>query len=128
LSAWLPATAYVLLFGEWRDNVPVGEIIAATVIYGIASTFLSYLFTAGVGVPLALVLGSQNQLSVLYLSLAGLLAGGVSFCALTTDFSANHFLLGAAFGFTVALVFGLAIGAPLRPNNSSKPTPLRGAA
>ena len=74
LSAWLPATAYVPLFGEWRDNVPVGEIIAATVIYGIASTFLSYLFTAGLDVPLALVLRSQNQLSVPYLSLAGLLA------------------------------------------------------
>ena len=133
LSSWATAFAYVLLIGGWSFPDQLKDVLKATGFVGFVSVLVSYVGMVVVGLPFALWLRHRGRLCGIYLALGGFVLGGAAFSLVlgTRQDPARRleqFMLAGAFGVAVAVSFALLVGAPLRPNNSSKPTPLRGAA
>jgi hypothetical protein len=82
------------------------------------------------GLPFVLWLRSHNMLNILSVCIGSVLIGAASFTLLTIAIRWDHqfelaqLLYGAGFGLAAGIAFCIGAG----PNNSFKPTPLRGAA
>ncbi|WP_462116713.1 hypothetical protein [Lysobacter xanthus] len=97
-----------------------------SVLFGFATCYLGMIFVA---VPAVKLLARAGLYRALPVCTTAVLVGTVLACLAAGLFSPNvavwrTALIGAFFG----LVSGLAFYYCARPNNSSKPTPLRGAA
>ncbi|GAB2524809.1 hypothetical protein GCM10027188_29690 [Lysobacter humi (ex Lee et al. 2017)] len=101
--------------------------------YGLTYVFipvLAYLLWLGLGMPVAYWLDRRGSLSVSTFCLASPLhvAACSALGALVLNWSYGIVFLAAALQLVMAIAFSALAGLRWRPNNSSKPTPLRGAA
>jgi len=101
--------------------------------YGLTYVFipvLAYLVWLGLGMPVAYWLDRRGALSVSIFCLASpvFVAACSALGTLVLDWPLGVVLLAAALQLVMAIAFSVLAGLRWRPNNSSKPTPLRGAA
>ena len=106
--------------GDW----PAG--IAFALVFGLP---LSYAAMLILGLPFVLWLRSIQQLKAIFVCIGSVLAGAISmptFIAILGNNPSQPIVRNCLIGAGLGLASGIAFCVAVRPNNSFKPTPLRG--
>jgi hypothetical protein len=134
VAPWVSGAPFAFRVALWGNyGAGLGETLRAVGAVLLLAAPIGYIGMTVLGLPFAAWLLRRNRFCLAYLVPGGFTLAGLPigiFVGVSEGFRAGFGVLsfmGLA-GACVAATAGLLAGAPLRPNNSSKPTPLRGAA
>ena len=119
-----------MFFSRTGDPSATDMLYSGTLAFALAFA-VSLITMFLLGLPLVIWLRSRNRLSIFSVITGATAIGAVAIAILTLAVSWDHRLpepLQLVYGAGVGLVAGIAFCIGAGPNNSFKPTPLRGAA